>query len=629
VAAWNTSDGPRRADEANVNGFESPAPASPRRGLYARLARWLTAEHADRVIVALGVLLLLPSLPTGLAADDYLYTVMLDRPTPMPGFQRSPLDIFRFCDPHDFPSLFRRGIFSWWDDPSTRLVFMRPLTAATHAFDHLLFRNQGWEMHLHSVLWALLLFLGVRALYRELFADRLVANLALALYALDDTRGWLVSWVAARNAAIATALSVWALVAHHATRRGRLPRHWFAGPIVFTLALLAGEGSAATLGYLLGYALFLERGSLRHKAATLLPYVLVFVGWRVVYRALGYGVSNSSLYADPLIQPGLYLEYLVQHATVLLAAQLGVIWADITMLSFAVPRGQWLAIAAFVMLIAWFLWLLRPQLRAAAEARFACLGMLCAVLAVAPANPAMDRLLTWIAIGACPLVAMLIAPALRGASGIGRARSITVAALLLINAAGVLLLPTRARGNLVSRSSIERAQAAVPTDPEVADRTLIFMNPPLLVYAGYSPIERAALGVPSPRAQHVLAVSATEVAVERVDANTLRLRPRLGFIIEPTSKMLWNARRHFHAGDRIQQRDMLVTVLDVTPDARPSAIEARFARPLEDPSYLWIQWLGARTERFVPPPIGERMTLPAVDYIQAVLGFKLPFGLRL
>ena len=614
---------------ADVNGFESP-PTAPRRSLYALLCRWLSAANADRVIVALGFILLLPSLPTGLAADDYLYTVMLDRPTPIPGFQRGPFDVFRFCDPHDFPSLFERGIFSWWDDPSTRLVFMRPLTAATHALDHALFRNQGWEMHLHSALWALLLFLGVRALYRELIADRLVANLALALYALDDTRGWLVSWVAARNAAIATALSVWTLVAHHATRRGRLPKWALAGPIMFVLALLAGEGSAATLGYLLGYALFLERGSLREKATTLVPYVLVFVAWRFVYRVvLDYGVSNSSLYADPLIQPGLYLEYLLQHGPVLLAAQLGVIWADITMLSFVVPRGQWLVIGAFIVLIAWILYLLRPQLKASPEARFACLGMLCAVLAVAPANPAMDRLLTWIAIGACVLVAMLIAPALRGASDLGLARNITIAALLAINIAGVLFLPSRARGNLVSRSSIERAEAAVPSDPSVAKKTLIFMNPPLLVYAGYSPIERAALGVPSPRAQHVLAVAATEVEVERPDANTLRLRPRLGFIIEPTSKMLWNARRRFHVGDHIQQRDLLVTVQGVTPDARPSAIEARFARPLEDPNYLWIQWLGARTERFTPPPVGGRITLPAVDYIQAVLGFQLPFAVRL
>jgi hypothetical protein len=70
-------------------------------------------------------------------------------------------------------------------------------------------------------------------------------------------------------------------------------------------------------------------------------------------------------------------------------------------------------------------------------------------------------------------------------------------------------------------------------------------------------------------------------------------------------------------------------VLEVTPDARPSAIEARFAHPLEDANYLWIQWLGPRTERFTPPPVGGRVTLPAVDYIQAVLGFQLPFALRL
>jgi hypothetical protein len=192
-----------------MNGFDAAATSARARfSVYSTLFRWLSARRADRVIVVLGFTLLLPSLDTGLAADDYLHAIMLDRPSPIPGFARAPLDIFRFCDPRKFASLFAEGIFSWWDDPNTRLAFMRPLSAMTHVLDHALFRNQGPWLHLHSALWALALYLGVRALYLGLIRDRLVANLALALYVLDDARGWLVSWVAARNAAIATALSV-------------------------------------------------------------------------------------------------------------------------------------------------------------------------------------------------------------------------------------------------------------------------------------------------------------------------------------------------------------------------------------------------------------------------------------
>ena len=125
--------------------------------VYRRLHRWLSHPEADRAILWLGFVLLLPSLPTGLATDDYLHTIMMDRPAPIAGFERAPLDIFRFCDPRFSPSLMQEGVFPWWDGPQTLIAFMRPLTAATHWLDHTLWRNVGWTMHLHSALWALLL----------------------------------------------------------------------------------------------------------------------------------------------------------------------------------------------------------------------------------------------------------------------------------------------------------------------------------------------------------------------------------------------------------------------------------------------------------------------------------------
>ena len=74
------------------------------RGLYRWLRGWLAHPAADQVIMWLGFVLLLPSLPTGLAADDYVHTAMLDRPAPIAGFARAPLDIFRF----DFISKLRK-----------------------------------------------------------------------------------------------------------------------------------------------------------------------------------------------------------------------------------------------------------------------------------------------------------------------------------------------------------------------------------------------------------------------------------------------------------------------------------------------------------------------------------------
>ena len=592
------------------------------------LRRGLTAGRADLYIVALGFVALLPSLSTGLAADDFLHAIMLDEPCPLPGFARAPLDIFRFCDPRQFATLFEQGVFSWWDDPTARLAFLRPVSALTHVLDHELFRLNGPLLHLHSALWGLVLLLGVRALYQTLTADGLVANLALALYALDDARGWLVSWVAARNAAVATALSVWTLYLHHAGRSGRLRGGALWGPLLCVGALLAGEGSVALYGYLFAYAVFLDRAAPRSRWMSLLPYGLIAVAWRVAYRILGFGAYGSSLYRDPQADPLAFGYAWLTNAPLLVAAQLGSIWSDVSMLLFVVPRLEllfYLGSVAFVVAVGFLLW---PHVKAEPLARYAALGLLAATVPAVSVTPPMDRLLTWIALGGSLLLAHCFAPLLREPDLRGGLQRFATLGLLSVNLVSMPFLPSRARGNLVMRDALARAEAAVPRTPSVRDQTLVYFNPPLLPYAAYLPIERAALGVPRPRRQHILSSALTEISVERLDPFTLRLRQAEGFIADPISRLMWSERRPFQVGERIVQSDMILTVNELTMDRRPLSVDVQFARPLEDPSFLWVQWLGTRSQRFVPPAIGERVVLPAADYIQSVLGAPLPIEMR-
>ena len=596
--------------------------------VYRLLRRALEASHVDLYIVALGFVLLLPSLDTGLAADDFLHAIMLDEPCPLPGFARAPLDIFRFCDPREFAKLFEQGIFSWWDDPAARLAFLRPISALTHVLDHELFRLNGPLLHLHSALWALVLLLGVRALYQTLSADRFVANLALTLYALDDARGWLVSWVAARNAAVATALSVWTLYVHHAGRSGRLRGAALWGPLLCLCALLAGEGSVALYGYLFAYAMFVDRSAPKARLMSLAPYGVIIVAWRVTYRVLGYGAYGSSLYHDPQADPLAFAVAWLSNTPLLLAAQLGSLWSDVSMLLFVVPTLELLFYLGSVLFMAGAAWLLWPQVKAEPLSRYAALGMFAATIPAVSVTPPMDRLLTWIAIGGSLLLAQLFAPLLREPNAQRGTRRLAVAGLLGINLVSMIFVPSRARGNLVMRDALTRAEAAIPRDESVTDKTLVYFNPPLLPYAAYLPIERAATGVPRPRLQHIIGSALTEISVERVDSFSLRLRQAGGFIGDPISRLVWSKRRTFTVGERIKQSDMILTVAELTEDGRPLCIDIQFAKPLEDPSFLWVQWLGTRSELFVPPKVGERVVLPAADYIQSVLGKRLPIEMR-
>jgi hypothetical protein len=220
-------------------------------------------------------------------------------------------------------------------------------------------------------------------------------------------------------------------------------------------------------------------------------------------------------------------------------------------------------------------------------------------------------------------------PVLRDARAMPRSLRITVGVLLSVHLVSVAFLPSRARGNLVMRNFLDRADAGIPRDPAIVDKTLIYVNPPLLPFAAYVPIERAALGIPQPHAQRILAIGTTALTLTRLDPNTLRISPRDGFLLDPVSKLMWNEQRPFTAGERIMQGDMEVLVTRITADRRPLEIEVRFARPLEDPSYVWRNWQGTRTGVFTPPKVGARTVLAGAEYIQTLLGSPMPFEVRL
>jgi len=352
------------------------------------------------------------------------------------------------------------------------------------------------------------------------------------------------------------------------------------------------------------------------------------VVWRNTYKWLGYGVSGSGLYVDPQADPWAFLQMLVINGPVLLAAQFGGMWSDVWTMLFVAPRVRALVYIASLSCVVWLVWLGARRSRSEPRLGFALVGMLCAVVPASAVFPS-DRLLTWIALGASILVASLIAPALRGSQPLAASLRVTACALVVAHLVGVVFLPSRARGNLVSRNLLDRADSGVPSDPGVRTKTLIFVNPPLLPFAAYVPIERAALGIPRPKAQHILATGASALTLERLDANTLRVRARGGFLLDPVSKLMWTQQRPFRPGELITQGDMVVRVTQITADRRPLEIEARFARPLEDPSYVWRNWQNTRPGPFTPPRLGSRSLLAGAEYFQTMLGIKLPIDARL
>jgi hypothetical protein len=80
---------------------------------------------------------------------------------------------------------------------------MRPLTSLSHALDYRAFPDVPAIMHAENIALYGLIALLAALFYRRIIADPHVAGIAGFLYAADDAHGFVVSWIANRNALLA------------------------------------------------------------------------------------------------------------------------------------------------------------------------------------------------------------------------------------------------------------------------------------------------------------------------------------------------------------------------------------------------------------------------------------------
>jgi hypothetical protein len=588
-----------------------------------RVVRWFGAARAPWVIIAVALALAAPALTAGFAADDHLHRVVARDDTGIDGLPSRPLDLFVFAsgDPDEVARLRDVGVYPWYTDPALKLAFFRPVSSATHAVDHALWPDSPAVQLAHSLAWMGLALAAAWAFFRRFAPAPWLAGLALALYAVDDARGPVVGWIANRNALIALALAIPALVAHDRWRRdGWAPGRWL-GPLAFALALGAGESSLAIMAYVGAHALWLDRAPWKDRALALAPYLVVIVAWRALYVHLGYGTAGSGIYLDPGADPAAYAGAAATRLPLLLLGQLALPWSDLASLWPVLGPGVALAMLLLALGVIAAVGLACARLlRREPSARFFATGMLLAAVPVASTFPA-DRLLGFIGLGAMGLVAQLVGAALtdRGQLGDGRARrgAATAVAGLMILVHAVLappLLAVRARTMTTIDRVFERADAGIPRGPEVTTQTVILTGAPSDALAGFLPLLRQSEGTPRPAHLYLLATLTTEVTLTRVDDRTLRVAATDGLLRHEVDRMTRSpAHRPFRVGDTVPLTGLTMELERVTADGRPASVLARFDRPLDDPSLVWLRWQDKTFVPYTPPAIGATDTLPAVD----------------
>lgn len=594
-------------------------------GMKATAKRLLGRAAAPYAIIAFALLLSLPSVFTGLVADDYIHELMLREHPGIAGYSFRPFDLFAFADgdPARTLKLIDEGVFPWWSDPRVVLAFLRPITSATHYLDHLLWPSVPALAHVQSVAWLGLLLLVVGAIYRRFIGTPWVAGLALFLYAVDDARAVTAAWIANRNAIVALSLGLPALLAYDKWRRDGVRAAAWLGPVALATALLAGESALLVGAYLFAYALFLdEEGAWWQRVLRLWPYAAVVVLWRAIYAHLGYGSTGSGIYFDPGRDPIGFLGAATARLPVLLVGQFAFPPADVwDLYPLVFPAGRWSVMIVAVIVIGTLAMLIAPLWQRDRTVRFWVVGCLLSTLLMCTTFPH-DRLLTGLGVGGMATVAIVLASAWEKTHPrMGRFVTVGAGALFFFHVAlAIVLSPIRARAMTDVNRMLERANQSVPSDPSVTQKSVVIVNPPLDPFGGYFLMYRAVQGVPRPKHLRWLATGVTDLRVERVDDRTLRIRPNAGFLSSTSQMMLCSPTHPWKLGERIALSDSTIEIADLTADGRPQEILVHFTVKLEDRSLEWLQWGEHGYVPFRLPAIGETVILPAANMRDVLFG---------
>jgi hypothetical protein len=582
-------------------------------------------RYAPIAIAAVAALLTLGSLRVGLRLDDfYERWIILGSPA-YPDVALKSSDAFRFVDgnPTRNQRMINQGLLPWWMDPHVKAAFWKPVTVLTHRIDYYLWPSTPTLMHAQSIFWFALWIASASLLYRRIMRASIAATLAGLLYAVDHARAIPVAWIANRNAVLAALFGILAIHTHIQSRRhprtnlpaqhSGLSTQHFLSPILLALSLLSAEAGIGAVGYLIAYAFTLDPRGARRGLLRLCPHLLVILAWRIAWTAQGYGVhAVDVLYTDPGANPLVFAKNILERAPLYMLGQWTAISAEIHLGLSARNLTIFYATAIFISLLVFLI--LIPLVRRSRVARFWALGMLLSTILICSAAP-MNRHLIFIGLGAMGLLGQFLATSLhprfwRGPLVRRAAYAIVITLLVTTHLiVSPIALAILARYPLGPDEMLD----GFHTLPSVPDRTrdLIFVNHPLPMDLLDLFTARAVDHDPLPRSAQILAPASTSVQITRPDDRSLLVRPDNGFFSTTTSRLGYDPNHPPLPGQTLSLPSMKITILEMTPDARPAAVLFQFNVPLEDPSLQWISYQSFSFQEFHPAPIGTAVRLPA------------------
>jgi hypothetical protein len=567
-----------------------------------RLKKALQSPRGPIWLGLLALALCLPSLRQGLQADDVLFSWKLERGAP-------PWRLFSM-DAASIPEAREAGYLVWWSSPQLArgAAFLRPLASLSHWLDFSLWPRAAWLMHLqNALLYAAAVALAAQ-LYRRFAGSLAVAGLAGLLFALDDGHAYSAGWISGRNTLLALLFALLALELHvrarASTQRSALLA--LASTLSVGLGLASAEAGLWALGFLLGYALTLETGSLLARLRSIGGPLVVGAIWAVIYVALGCGFRGTSFYRDPSAP----FSALLQGALDL------PLWLDDLFGPVGFPVAllyptAWARLAAlpFALLLLWLLWPARKDARAARFfALTTCLGLV-PVMFTIPTS----RVLLGASFGAMGLIACAIEQSRSTGTARGRFRA---DALLTMHVAlaGLSFIPASAGTQSFAYGTASIVEQVQP------GRDVILLREPVELLDNYVllTLNQGAHKARAPRSVHALYSGASELWIERMDANTLEIEATQGWGNVPIERIFCAPEDMPRAGREVQLGAFRARVLRSNQAGMPERVRFVFPSALEAPERQWLIWEGNRPVPFSPPPVGRRVRSAPLSFFSAL-----------
>jgi hypothetical protein len=532
-------------------------------------------------------------LNSDLILDDYVHKVMISGSSSIDDDTAIPSYIYTYSDGEEATNSFLRhtGVAPWWTPDDFKFSFWRPVPQPTHVFDYTFFPDSTWLMRVHTLLWYFALVMAIALLYRQTIDKKVVAGLALVLYAIDDSHSLPIYFLATRNSTIAVLFAVLSLIAYIRWREKSDPPSAIACVACLLLALFSNEGAIAITAYFFAYECFVSKARISNRISVLMCMAMIVLVWRLIYDYLGYGVVGSGFYIDPIQDTGRFIQAAKNHIPVLLSAQWTLLPSDIYPMLGEYHQALFgrFGLAVSVLII-----LLLVPILFEPKNRFWLLGMVLAVIPCATAFPS-DRMLYFVGIGAHALLANLLY------FYVSRIRSPPTAitkklgkvffSLLVITFVTIHLL--MAPASMYARAYVfkwfgDQLQMGADTlDREVMHgKTILVLNAIHPYIATNIFATRAAENKTLPDSIYVLSLAMNNsitTTIYRPDAYSLELRPTTGY----HWGFFRGSSHPFQPGDTIELDDATVEILEVGMQGYPMKIRFVFAHPLEDPRYLW------------------------------------------